>query len=42
MGRLEGGGNFFSAATKLQKRELDDTVKCLKKLYKPSFHKEEN
>ena len=38
MGQLEGGGNTFSAATRLQGRELDDTVKSLKKIYKPSFH----
>lgn len=38
MSELEGGGNTFSAATRLQGRELDDTVKSLKKIYKPSFH----
>lgn len=38
MGELEGGGNTFSAATRLQGRNLDDTVKSLKKIYKPSFH----
>ncbi len=38
MGELEGGGNTFSAATRLQGRDLDDTVKSLKKIYKPSFH----
>lgn len=38
MGQFEGGGNTFSAATRLQGRELDDTVKSLKKIYKPSFH----
>lgn len=38
MSELEGGGNTFSAATRLQGRDLDDTVKSLKKIYKPSFH----
>ena len=32
MGQLEGGGNIFSAATRLQVRD-DDTVKSLKKIY---------
>lgn len=40
MGELEGGGNMFSAATRLQGSELEETVKSLKKIYKPPFHKE--
>lgn len=39
MGQLEGGGNMYSAATRLQGREIEDTVKTLKKIYKPSFQK---
>lgn len=42
MGELEGGGNTYSAATRIQGRELEETVKSLKKIYKPSFQKEEN
>lgn len=40
MSELEGGGNMYSAATRLQGKELKETVKTLKKIYKPRFQKE--
>ena len=37
MKELEGGGHFTSAATRLVGQDLDETVKSLKKVYKPKF-----
>ena len=40
MKELEGGGHSTSAATRLEGRDLDETVKTLKKVYKPKFSSE--
>ena len=37
MKELEGGGHLTSAATRLVGQDLDQTVKSLKKVYKPKF-----
>lgn len=40
MSNLQGGGHVCSAATRLEGRDLDETVKTLKKIYKPKFSNE--
>ena len=37
MKELEGGGHLTSAATRLVGQDLNETVKTLKKVYKPKF-----
>ena len=40
MSGLKGGGHLCSAATRLEGEDLDETVKSLKKIYKPKFSKD--
>lgn len=40
MSSLKGGGHITSAATRLEGENLEETVKTLKKIYKPKFHLE--
>lgn len=42
MSELEGGGHISSAATRLEGKDMDETVKSLKKIYKPRFITENN
>lgn len=37
MGEIKGGGHHTSAATRLEGETLEETVKTLKKVYKPKF-----
>jgi len=42
MSQIKGGGHLTSAATRLEGEDLEETVKTLKKVYKPKFSLDNN
>jgi len=40
MKELQGGGNIYSAATRIENEELSEVSKKLQRVIKPSFNRE--